>query len=348
MNVKTLLYHRLVFQLFSLSIGVFLLFSCGKDAGVIEKKFGIVKIDRSIPTDFNITEFSVVNENLIFAIGTNGNQTKIFKTADGGITWNPVNVPAGALTSVDIQSIMFFDENLGAFAANNRAYRTYDGGQTWSNVLCPDYTGNNSINDFCFVGKSEAGEMIFAESNGSSWDHNHIVTSPPDSPTYSIVYHYAHAGIDTDYCSYSNGRLHFLARDFNNWDDEIYVYDFNTGTRETIPISGDLVLDAHYADNKTLVGTEEGKIYFKDWYSAEWNVSRYNFHSEDYHAIEYMDGYYVAVGNRTISTNFNVYWEEAINIDGTGHSEHFRQIQKIDATSAYISGDNGLFIKVNF
>lgn len=349
MKIKTLHSPSLLLVLLTLLSGAFLS-SCDKDAGVIERKFAIAKIDRSIPTDLDIVEFSVVNEDLCFALGKGSNEIKIFKTTNGGESWVEINKPSALvqLWEVNAQSIVFFDENHGAVSVNSRAYRTYDGGQTWTVVGTADYTGNNYVNDFCFVGKSESGEMIFAESNGSSWDHNHIVTSPPDSPDYTIVHHYSHSGIRPDYCAYSNGRLHYLARNFNFWDEQIFIYDFNTGTMDTLEIFGDIPLDIHYANSKTIIVTELGKIYFKGWHSNDWNVSQYNHHSEDYHAIELIDDYYVAVAKNSISSNFNGVWEEVINLDGTGHSESFRQVQKIDSKSAYVSGDDGAFFKIIF
>lgn len=348
-NPTTILPSTSLLLMFSTSL-LLLLFSCSKDAGIIETRVAVSKEDHSISTDYDIVEFSVVNENSVFAIGKKGDDMKIFKTANGGVSWVELPLPNGVVNQFDmvVQSIVFFDENNGAFTANNKGYRTYDGGQTWTTILTADYTGNNSIYDFCFVGKNEAGEMIIAESNGNAWYHNHIVKSLPSSTTYSIVHHFQHSGIDSDYCSYSNGRLHYLARNFNNWDGEIYVYDFNSNSMETVDIFGSIPLDIHHAAGKTIITTKGGKIYFTDWSSSEWNVSQYNFHDEDYPAIEYMDGYYIAVANSSISTNFGGRWEEAINDDGTGHTEHFMQVQKIDSKRAYISGEDGLFLKVTF
>lgn len=54
-----------------LILGSITFLGCSKEAGVIEYKFGVTKIDRSIPTDYDIVEFSVVTEEICFAIGQN-------------------------------------------------------------------------------------------------------------------------------------------------------------------------------------------------------------------------------------------------------------------------------------
>ncbi len=324
--------------------------SCKKDAGIVETRLAVSKKDCSIPTNYDIVEFSVVNKNLCFAIGKSGNNMKIFKTADGGTSWLELPLPNGVVSQyeMDVQSIVFFDENNGAFTANNEAYRTYDGGQTWTTILTTDYTGNNPIYDFCFVGKNEAGEMILAESNENAWYDNHIVTSLPSSADYTIVHHFPHSGIHPDYCNYSNGRLHYLTRNFNFWDGEIQIYDFNTNDMETWDIIGNIPLDVHHADGKTAIVTEYGKIYFHNWHSNDWNVSSYNFHDHDYTAIEYVNDFYIAVAQSSISTNYTGVWEEALDDSGNGHSEYFMQVQKIDDKSVYISGKQGLFIQATF
>lgn len=330
-----------------IALGILTLFGCKKEAGIIEYRIGVTKIDYSIPTDYDIVEFSVVTENLCFAIGKENDNYQIFKTTNGGTTWSELTGPVSSPQwDLEIQSIVFFDDNNGAIALNNKAYRTYDGGQTWTTIGTSDYTGNNYVHDFCFVGKNEAGEMVIAESNGNSWYDNHIYTSVPSSTNYNLVSHFQHSGIRPDYCSYSNGRLHYITRNFNFWDEKIYVYDFNSGILETLNVNSAIPLDVKYANGRTVFARETGKINFHNGNSQEWNVDYYNFHDEDYPSIEFIDDFFIAVANRSITVNYNGVWEEVINIGGTGHTENFMKVQKINNDNVYISGEAGLFIKV--
>lgn len=335
-------------SLFAIS-SLFLLFavisSCHKEAEVIENLISVTKIDRSIPTDFDIVEFSVVNENLCFAIGQKGVFFKIFKTSNGGISWSELNNPASnAQPDLNIQSIVFFDEDNGVIVLRNKGYRTFDGGQTWSNVLANDYTGNNAVLTFAFAGKNEANELILAETNPSSWYHNHIYTGPSNSPIYNIVTHYPHQSDQHDYGNYSNGRLHLYERGGGS-SNNIYVYDFTSGVLETISYNGAGVMDLNYANGRIVLARQYGKINFYQGTSQEWNVDYYNYHEENYNSIERVNDYYIAVANKSITTNFSGRWEEAINADGSGHLENFLKIQKIDTENVYISGAEGLFIK---
>ncbi|MCJ8292382.1 MAG: hypothetical protein HRT58_20735 [Crocinitomicaceae bacterium] len=331
------------------TLGLLTLFACRKEAGVIETIFGVTKIDRSISTDYDIVEFSVVTEDICFAIGQDNDFFKIFKTTDGGITWNELNNPSlSSQWDLEIQSIVFFDENNGVVVLKNKAYRTYDGGQSWTIVGTSDYTGNNYVNEFMFAGKNESNELVLAESNGNSWYDNHIFTSSASGTSYNLITHFDHNGDDYDYGSYSNGKLHYITRNFNFWEGRIYVYDFNLGTMETLHVNGAKPMDVKFANGRTVLARESGKINFHNGTSQEWNVDAYNFHSEDYFSIELIDDFYIAVANKSITTNYSGIWEEALTNKGTGHTENFMKVQKIDTKSVYISGEDGLFIKATF
>ena len=332
-----------------LILGSITFLGCSKEAGVIEYKFGVTKIDRSIPTDYDIVEFSVVTEEICFAIGQNNDFFKLFKTTDGGINWTVLNNPSiSSQWDLNIQSIVFFDANNGVIVLQNNAYRTYDGGQSWTGIGTNDYTGSNYVTQFSFAGKNESNELVLAESNGNSWYDNHIYTSLANGTNYDLIAHFSHDGTQFDYGNYSNGKLFYITRDFNHWEGEIYAYNFNLGTMETLSVSGAIPMDVHFANGRTVLARESGKINFHGGTSQEWNVDYYNFHAEDYPSIELIDDFYIAVAEQSISSNFNGIWEEALNIDGSGHTEHFMKVQKINNESVYISGEKGLFIKTTF
>lgn len=329
-----------------------LLFACNKDKGIIEEQLVVTKIDRSIPTDYDIVEFDVVNENLCFALGLKEGDIKLFKTLNGGVNWTEIT---GFTVSIDyndkVQSIVFFDENNGVIVADNRAHRTYNEGQTWSNVGATSNPPSSSYaTSFIFAGKTENNELIIAESQGNSWYPDHIFTSAPASTQYSHIGTIDNNGNRFDYGRYSNGKLFYLVRDFNYWNDVIPMFDYASGNVEQLDVYdyGGLPMDAMFVNDRIIFARQNGKIDFYDQVSEEWNVDWYNFHENHYYSIDFIDHYYVAVANNSISTNFSGIWEEAINPDGNGHKENFLKVKKIDGSNFFVSGAAGIFYKATF
>jgi hypothetical protein len=332
-----------------LSVTVLLFGACNKDAGIIEKVFTVSKIDRSIDTDFDIVEFSVVNENLVFALGVRNSEFKLFKTSNGGVLWSEINYPNVSTTfNIIIHSIVFFDDNNGAVVINDKAYRTFNGGQSWTIISAPTGSSGGSAYRFIYAGKNENNELILAEATDNSWYDDHIFISNPSSSTYVLVGTINHDGDGYDYCHYSNGKLLYITRDFNDFEDRLYSFDMTTSVRDTVDLMGHIVNDAMYAENRYISVCELGKLFFDEVYTYDWNVDFYNFHDYDYYSIDEIDGYYVTVANKSITSNYRGKWEEVINYDGSAHIEHFRKIQKIDNKNFYISGNDGVFIKASF
>ena len=332
----------------SLLLSLLFLGSCKKDAGVIDSRTGVTKINRFIPTDYSIQEFSVVDENLIFAMGVKYSQLKLFKTTDGGVNWSEMSIPAILdPNNMTLQSIVFFDADNGMIVVNNRAYRTYDGGQTWGGYiqLLPP-PGSSYSYQFIFAGKLANGDFFLVESTGSWWAENRMFTSQPYALGYTQINSYTHDFTRFDYGHLCNGKFIYLVRDFNDWDNKLYVFDLATSLTDTLEIQGYIPRDAYYADGKYTLVRETGKINVYDSYAEE---DYYNFHEEDYHSIERIDDYYVAVANKSITTNYSGQWKEVQGADGLGHAEFFRKVQKVENSKYfYISGDNGTFYKATF
>jgi len=73
-----------------------------------------------------------------------GNGGTILKTTDGGVNW----IQKSSGTTRDIQSLKFFDANLGFAAGKFIILKTTDGGNTWNSVY---YNTTSLLNDITFI-----------------------------------------------------------------------------------------------------------------------------------------------------------------------------------------------------
>ena len=110
---------------------------------------GGVKNIRTGITD-NLTGIQFINNLLGYIWGENG---KILKTTDGGITWSSLTT---GVTN-NIMKAQFIDANTAFFMANNNLYKTTDGGQLWNLVTLPG--GSISFKDFHFF-DSQTGQIV--------------------------------------------------------------------------------------------------------------------------------------------------------------------------------------------
>ncbi|MGV3609455.1 MAG: WD40/YVTN/BNR-like repeat-containing protein [Fluviicola sp.] len=327
--------------------------ACIKDKGVIETQLVITKDIKNIPTDYNIVNFDTYDENHIFAIGLYPNQdggnVRLFLSSNGGSSWNEITSsfnPAWNENMKTVKSVVYMDESNLAFVAGNKLYRSYDGGQNWTPT-----TNGFQILPIFFADKSEDGKLLFIEDFNSSWATNNIYKSAYDSPVFSSI-----GTLPPAEGEYSAGRLYgnylmLLDYEFDFFRDWVHGYNLSTGEFETMAMSStayEYPVDAMRVGDRIFLIRKEGKLNFMSPAGAFVDYSFYNFHNQDYYSGEFMGDYYVAVGDKTISTNVNGEWEEAINTDISGHKELFRKVKKINSDYFYVSGDNGLFFKGTF
>lgn len=81
----------------------------------------------NIGASYTINSVYFVNSNSGFVCCDNG---YVYKSIDGGLTWNPANT---GLTAVSLSSISFLDDNKGVTVGKNGAiFTTANGGSTWT------------------------------------------------------------------------------------------------------------------------------------------------------------------------------------------------------------------------
>ncbi|WP_430405228.1 WD40/YVTN/BNR-like repeat-containing protein [Fluviicola sp.] len=341
-----------VFRIFLL-FGLIVISSCSKDRGVIETQLVVTKYDKKIPTDFDIIDFDTYSENHIFAVGHDGYlSVKLFLSANGGTTWDDITAPFdllgwnGGFDLDKVQDVVYMDENNLALVTGNKLFRSYDGGQSWT--IMSD--GIQMLRVF-FADKSEDGNLLFIEDFNSSWAMNKIDKSAYDSQVFSTI-----GTMPPAIGKYDAARLYgnyIMLLDYTNdyYYSATHGYNLTTGQYESLAFSGtsyDYPVDAMKVGERIFLIRKDGKLNFMSPTGAFVDYSFYNFHNQDYYSGEFMGDYYIAVGDRTISTNISGKWEEAINPDITGQQEVFRKVKKIDSDHFYVSGNSGLFFKGTF
>ena len=96
------------------------------------------------------------------------NNTKTFKTIDGGNTWTLIN-------NYSFVQIKFLNPLIGYGRTYNKIYKTIDGGKTWkSSFVFPDNSGIASFdftdeNDGFLVGQSGSPDLYKTTDGGTSW-----------------------------------------------------------------------------------------------------------------------------------------------------------------------------------
>ncbi len=75
------------------------------------------------------------------ATGYVGGFKYVYKTTNGGIDWNPVNIP---VSSNFYERINFLNSNFGYVIGRSRSFSTTDGGNTW-NDMTTDSKGNDGV-----------------------------------------------------------------------------------------------------------------------------------------------------------------------------------------------------------
>lgn len=116
------------------------LFFLNDATGWVFKSDGIYKtgdggLSWNLSKAFNMAtgavEFTDLNTG--FAVASENNSVSVFKTTNGGSTWQVIYQPL--LFTNNLSDIDFLSSSVGYFSMENRIYKTTDGGSTWNVVV---------------------------------------------------------------------------------------------------------------------------------------------------------------------------------------------------------------------
>lgn len=335
--------HRL--PLFLCCVLIVIISGCKHKRETIENRIIVTKTQLSLPTDYDIVAFDTYSEQDIFAIGHDGYFIQLFKSSNGGQTWtmltDPIDYSSGYIQNV--QSAVYMTANNLAFVANDRLYRSYDGGASW---YMAEISWLPMITSFATKWNDK---LLVFENHGTG--DNNIYTSSYSSNTYTTIGQMSSHFMYFDKSHLNGDVVTLMSYDNDFYYDQMYAYDLSTQSEFTVPVFGTAYnrpIDAiHFSGKGTffvrgsgLLTFEPGNSGAEPWY--------YNYHEEAYTSGETMGDYLIAVGSKTISTNYSGQWQEALNVDGTGQQDTLFMVKKASSSQFFVSGKHGLFFKGTF
>lgn len=148
-----------------------------------------------------------------------GNSNTIFKSVDGGITWDTILDEA---TGESFYDIHFFDSNHGITCDYDGTFRiTYDGGDNWETVLSP-FT--NPIYDIEFISDSVGyactsnGEICKTSDQGENW----VSLKSGSGSTKAVCFSNEQEGMIAN----NDGHYYFTIDSGETWEYSLSGVDF--------------------------------------------------------------------------------------------------------------------------
>lgn len=171
-----------------------------------------------------------------------GGEKTVFKSVDGGITWDTILHEATGGLFYDIH---FFNNNHGITCDSEGAFRiTYDGGENWVSVPSPF---SNPINDIEFITDSigyastTSGEVCKTSDQGENW----VSLFPGGISTNAVCFANEQEGLivsDLGYYYYTIDSGHTWAYDFSSveFGEEVLDIQFAEGYYYASCTNGDI------------------------------------------------------------------------------------------------------------
>jgi len=208
----------------------------------------------------------------------------IYKTTNGGVTWEYIDYPFGG----DVNILKFYDENLGIVAYGANIYRTLDGGESWQ--AKNDTVVGGWGNDIEFLPNDPSkiwlttGGLFFSSDTGKTWTEQENIDTTDNWGKDIAFYDNKHGWW---LCGNPNGKIFYTStgnqivtniKENLNYLTDFHLYHnypnpFNPSTKikYTVPQSSNVVIkvfDILGNEIETLVN-EEKQI---GTYEITWNA----------------------------------------------------------------------------
>lgn len=277
----------------------------------------------------DIKFFSFPSEQIGYAADAS---SYIFKTIDGGKTWNKLTVSAGG----KCQGLEFFDPLNGLCLMSGDVYSTENGGLTWRYKTSGKFLGITEN------GKAVTGDCGYIACN--------IYVSSDKGKTFQSAGSVKKEG---DFINAMvTGNSVFVVGDRANSYRAFYGLNLVTKASEIISFSG---MTAWYFPTALLINKQKsvlvgnnGKI-LEQYELNSFDGTNYG-HAYTYYTVDGYNDLVVAAGERTVSFNkdFNgdSKYSELLDSNGSSFLHTFYKVKFINQNSFYISGNNGLLWRV--
>lgn len=326
------------------TISIFLLlilFSCVKDKGIIDQKFALTETDFSIPTDNDVVQFELINENVIIAVTIGEfDQVSLWKTINKGVTWEEFqNLPFTNLS--DFNTLVCLSENDISVLIEEKIYRSLDGGTTWT-VLT-----HSMGTTFQCIGHTDENKLI-----AISWEypypnqHKWKVYNEGELTSTTIFQKYF---IDKLNKSRFSGNLYFFYNISIGSNYNVYYLDPSNPSIDTMYFgTKDVVSSNNYT---TFCG---GSGFTEYNLTTGYSTGKGFYVNEDYvtkpiKSIDLLNEKYIAVGENTIIGSVNSTDIQYLSTpEGKPFLNYYYWTRWIDNNSFYAAGKKGLFRKYSF
>jgi hypothetical protein len=311
--------------LYSFLYLLLLLTSCKKK--ILDIVPVVVIEDISIPGAKDIKYFSFPGSLIGYAAS---DTSFIYKTIDGGKSWNPVSLGLGSTDQC--KGIEFFDEQNGMCLMDNSLYVTSDGGQNW--------TYSTSAK---FMGITKKGTGIAC--SDAAYDRCNVYESTDKGQSFSFI----NDMYMSNYKS-NSGRITennaFVFEDNVFADDELYGMNCVTLAYVNIKF-GNLTWDEnpndiYYYNGQSYVVGPTGLI-------AQNGSKSFFGHTYTFNSVDGYNDLVVAVGDQTIVSNLDTKsdekWNDVLDVNGNGFRHTFFRVRFAAAHTFYVSGEKGLIWK---